>query len=118
MTKNSAPLAAAVSDDPLTYDIPKAGALAGLSRNASYGAAARGEMPTIKLGWRKVVPAKAWLKILNGDFMIADSPPLRPALVDAAAPPIRRGRGRPRRPQAEEVGSGTGALAVDAGEPP
>jgi hypothetical protein len=67
MTENSAPLAAATSNDPLTTTIPKAGAMADLSRNASYGAAARGEMPTIRFGRRLRVPVKAWLKILNGE---------------------------------------------------
>ena len=63
----SIPPAAAASGKPLIYDIPIAGALAGLSRNASYGAAARGQMPTIRLGRRKVVPAALWHRILNGE---------------------------------------------------
>lgn len=67
MTENNAPLAAATSTDPLTYDIPEAGAMAGLSRNASYGAASRGQMPVIRLGRRKKVPGQLWRKILNGE---------------------------------------------------
>jgi hypothetical protein len=50
-----------------TYDIPVAGAMAGLGRNASYAAAKRGEIPTIKFGRKRRVPAKRWHKILDGD---------------------------------------------------
>jgi len=34
----------------LVYDVPEAGAMLGLSRNASYDSAARGEIPTIRVG--------------------------------------------------------------------
>jgi hypothetical protein len=36
--------------------IPVAGAIFGLSRAASYQAARRGDLPTIKLGGRRLVP--------------------------------------------------------------
>jgi hypothetical protein len=49
-----------------TYEIPVAGALAGLGRSASYDAAARGEMPTIQIGRRKVVPKELWDDVLAG----------------------------------------------------
>lgn len=58
---------AEASDEPLTLDIPEAGAMAGLGRNASYRAAALGQIPTIKLGRKQRVPAKRWREILNGD---------------------------------------------------
>jgi hypothetical protein len=51
----------------LTYDVPEAGALAGLGRNASYDAVKRGEIPVIKLGNRLVVPKRAWDRKLNGE---------------------------------------------------
>jgi hypothetical protein len=51
----------------LTYEVPEAGAKAGLGRNASYAAAHRGEMPTIKLGNRLLVPKKKWDAILAGE---------------------------------------------------
>jgi hypothetical protein len=51
----------------LTYDLPEAGKLAGLSRNASYEAAKRGEIPTIKIGRRLLVPKVAWDRILSGE---------------------------------------------------
>jgi hypothetical protein len=40
----------------LTYSVPQAGALLGLSRNGSYEAAQRGELPTIRIDGRIMVP--------------------------------------------------------------
>jgi hypothetical protein len=37
----------------------------GLSRSASYVAAKRGEIPTIKLGFLKIVPKATWLKLIG-----------------------------------------------------
>jgi len=51
---------------PLVYTIPVAGAMAGLNRCASYYAARRGEIPTIKFGGLLKVPAAAWDRILLG----------------------------------------------------
>ena len=45
-------------DDRLTYDVPEAGRLAGLGRNASYEAARTGQMPTITIGNRLLVRRK------------------------------------------------------------
>jgi excisionase family DNA binding protein len=44
----------------LTYSIPEAGAMAGLSRNGSYDAADRGEIPAIRFGRKKRVPKAIW----------------------------------------------------------
>jgi hypothetical protein len=49
----------------LTYSIPQAGQMAGLSRNGSYAAAERGEIPTIRFGRLLRVPAAAWDRILR-----------------------------------------------------
>lgn len=38
--------------------------MAGISRNASYKAARRGEIPTIRLGGKLRVPARKWMRIL------------------------------------------------------
>ena len=49
-----------MTDEILTISVPEAGwRYFGLSRNGSYAAAARGEIPTIKIGGRirAVVPA-------------------------------------------------------------
>jgi hypothetical protein len=47
------------------YSIPEAGAMIGLSRNGSYDAAKRGEIPFIKFGSRLVVPKAVWDKKLG-----------------------------------------------------
>jgi len=47
------------------YDVPEAGAKLGLSRNASYDAAKRGEIPTIRLGRLLKVPRAALDKMLE-----------------------------------------------------
>ena len=44
-----------------TTTVPLAGKAIGLSRNASYEAAHRGEIPTLQFGRRKVVPT-VWLR--------------------------------------------------------
>lgn len=48
-----------------TISIPEAGAVFGLSRAASYQAARRGDIPTIPMGHRKLVPV-AKLRALLG----------------------------------------------------
>jgi excisionase family DNA binding protein len=44
----------------LTYSIPEAGAMVGLSRNGSYDAAERGEIPFIRFGRKRRVPKAVW----------------------------------------------------------
>ena len=48
----------------LVYSVPQAGAMAGLTRNGSYEAAKRGEIPTIRFGKLLRVSAAAWNKKL------------------------------------------------------
>jgi excisionase family DNA binding protein len=52
-------------DERLVYTVPEAGALLGLNRNASYDAAKRGDIPTIRIGNRLRVPKAAFLKRLD-----------------------------------------------------
>jgi hypothetical protein len=48
--------------EKLSVSVPRAGqALAGLGRNASYEAAQRGDIPTIRIGKRLAVPT-SWLR--------------------------------------------------------
>jgi excisionase family DNA binding protein len=54
------------SEDVLTYSVPQAGALLGLGRNASYEAAARGDLPVIRIGGRILVPRVALMRLLDG----------------------------------------------------
>jgi excisionase family DNA binding protein len=53
------------ADQRLVYDVPEAGAKLGLSRNASYEAAARGEIPTIRIGRLLKVPKVAFDRMLD-----------------------------------------------------
>ncbi|MGH3923844.1 MAG: helix-turn-helix domain-containing protein [Pseudonocardiaceae bacterium] len=50
---------------PPTITVPHAGKLLGLGRDASYRAAAAGELPTIKFGRRLFVPTIRLLKLLG-----------------------------------------------------
>jgi excisionase family DNA binding protein len=52
-------------DDRLVYEVPEAGALLGLSRNAAYAAAKNGTLPTIRIGRLIRVPKEAIRKMLN-----------------------------------------------------
>lgn len=55
-----------MSDHPLTISVPEAGErYFGLSRNASYAAAVRGEIPTIKIGSLLKVPVRALEQMLE-----------------------------------------------------
>ena len=53
-------------ETPLTITVPEAGKrYFGISRGASYDAAARGEIPTIKIGRLLRVPVRAVERILE-----------------------------------------------------
>jgi excisionase family DNA binding protein len=53
------------ADKRLVYDVPEAGEMLGLSRNASYEAAKRGDIPTIKIGKLLRVPKAAFDRLLE-----------------------------------------------------
>jgi excisionase family DNA binding protein len=54
------------ADAPLTMTVPEAGwRYLGLNRNASYAAAARGEIPTIRVGRLLRVPIRAMERLLD-----------------------------------------------------
>jgi excisionase family DNA binding protein len=48
--------------------VPEAGAQLGLGRNASYEAAKRGDIPTLRLGKLLRVPKAALDRLLNGSL--------------------------------------------------
>ena len=48
-----------------TVTVPHAGKLLGISRNSAYEAAARGEIPTIRIGRRILVPTARLLDLLR-----------------------------------------------------
>ncbi len=55
-----------MTDEILTISVPEAGRrYFGLSRNGSYAAAQRGEIPTIDIGRLKRVPVRAMEALLN-----------------------------------------------------
>jgi hypothetical protein len=54
--------------DQAVVDVPTGGAVLGLSRSASYRAAERGYLPTIRLGDKRlVVPVAQLLRLLEGE---------------------------------------------------
>lgn len=50
---------------PLTYRVDEAAALLGVSKNACYEAAQRGELPSIRVGRRILIPRHALAKMLE-----------------------------------------------------
>ena len=48
-----------------TYTIGETGRILGLGRNGAYDAARRGEIPTIRIGRRLLVPRAALLRLLG-----------------------------------------------------
>lgn len=51
--------------DLLAYTVPEAGRLLGLSRNSAYDAAARGDLPVVRIGGRLIVPQVALMRLLE-----------------------------------------------------
>jgi excisionase family DNA binding protein len=54
---------------PLTYSVPEAARLLGINRNTAYQLAARGELPTLRLGKRILVVRASfekWLESAGG----------------------------------------------------
>jgi excisionase family DNA binding protein len=56
---------AGLSDQRLTYTLEEAGRLLGLGRNAIYAAAHSGEVPTIRVGHKWLVPKAALHRLLG-----------------------------------------------------
>jgi excisionase family DNA binding protein len=48
-----------------TYTVEEAGQLLGIGRNQAYDAVKRGEIPTITIGRRKLVPKAAFARLLG-----------------------------------------------------
>lgn len=62
-----------VTEYPVTITVEEAAALVGMSRSAAYRAAARGQLPTVRLGRRLRVPTTKFLSMLglDGDQAVA-----------------------------------------------
>ena len=52
------------ADERLTYSVPEAGKLLGISRNGAYAAAKAGLIPVLNVGRRKLVPKAALHQML------------------------------------------------------
>lgn len=53
--------------DKLTYTVTEAAALLGIGRSAAYEAARSGQLPTIRIGKRVLVPVAALERLLAGN---------------------------------------------------
>jgi excisionase family DNA binding protein len=53
------------ADKRLVYDVPEAGEMLGLTRNAAYAAAKKGTIPTIRIGKLIRVPKRAFHELLE-----------------------------------------------------
>lgn len=51
--------------EAVTMSVPEAGRRLGIGRNAAYDAAARGEIPMIRIGRRMLVPRAAFDRMLE-----------------------------------------------------
>jgi excisionase family DNA binding protein len=51
---------------PLAVSVPEAGRLLGIGRNTAYDAVRSGQIPSLRIGGRIVVPMQALLRLLDG----------------------------------------------------
>ena len=76
-----------VTEYPVTITVEEAAELVGMSRSAAYRAAARGQLPTVRLGRRLRVPTAKFLAMLGldgePDLALADGQVRRPFDADA-----------------------------------
>jgi hypothetical protein len=64
-------MATSETTEIFTYEVPEAGAMVGLSRNASYEAAKRGDIPTVRFGKRLKVLKAVWDRKLSPPEAVA-----------------------------------------------
>lgn len=55
-----------MADEPIVYTVPEVGQQLGIARSTAYDAAKRGDIPTIRVGRRLLVPAAALRRMLDG----------------------------------------------------
>lgn len=68
MSMHTSPSVRSLGDLPAILTIEQAGAAIGLGRSQAYAAAARGDIPTVRIGERKlVVPTAALIRRFNLD---------------------------------------------------
>lgn len=75
--------------DRATITIPEAAVILGVGRDAAYAAAGKGQIPTLRLGRRLIVPVPALLAMLGVAGEAADGPigpdPIREAALRIVA---------------------------------
>ena len=64
--RNGSPVTPVAIDGRLTWTIPEAAKLLGISKDSAYEAAHRGELPVKIIGRRMLVPRAALLRLLDG----------------------------------------------------
>lgn len=57
---------------PATMSVEDAAVILGVSRRAAYRAASKGELPTVRIGRRLLVPSAKLCELLGMDFHLAD----------------------------------------------
>jgi excisionase family DNA binding protein len=57
-----------MSDQRLTYTVAEAGQLLGVSRGSAYQAARAGQLPTVRIGRRLLVPRHALEQLVGADL--------------------------------------------------
>jgi excisionase family DNA binding protein len=66
---------------PPTISVERAGELLGVSRRAAYRAASRGQIPTLRVGRRLLVPTQRLLTLLGMTDTDDKAPPVSPRFV-------------------------------------
>lgn len=80
-------------DSPLTLSVEEAGRLLGISRGLAYEAARRGELPTIRLGRRLLVPRARLLELVGTDPGFGDGGVAREEVSSATPTTAGKGEG-------------------------
>lgn len=58
--------------EKLTYTVTEAAELLGIGRSAAYEAARTGQLPTVRIGKRILIPAVGLQRLLEGDQSALD----------------------------------------------
>ena len=54
------------AENRMVLDVPEAAEILNISRQAAYAAAKRGDLPTVRIGGRILVPRAALMRMLEG----------------------------------------------------
>jgi excisionase family DNA binding protein len=71
-----------VSDERLTYTVEEAGRLLGVGRDSAYEAVRSGDIPSVRIGRRLLVPRCALLALLG--HQDGEAPGSKPALRETS----------------------------------